>query len=47
MNKLLKAFESNPTIKTAMVINKHMNKHPMSACFIDTITANKIKELLV
>ena len=47
MNKLLKAFESNPTIKTAIAINKHMNKYPMSACFIDTITANKIKELLV
>ena len=47
MNKLLKAFESNPTIKTATAINKHMNKHPMSVCFIDTITANKIKELLV
>lgn len=47
MNKLLKAFEVNPTIKTATAINKHINKHPMSACFIKAATANKIKELLV
>ena len=47
MNKLLKTFESNPTIKTAKAINKHINKHPMSACFINSLTATKIKELLV
>lgn len=34
MNKLLKAFMADPTGLTAARLLKHLQKHPMSECFL-------------
>jgi len=45
MNKLLEAFNKAPTQKNAARLLKHLNKHPMSACFVDQSTIDKAKEV--
>jgi len=45
MSKLLKAFNINPTANTARALLKHLNKHPMAACYIPTATIELAKQL--
>tara|TARA_B110000238_G_C16022967_1_gene394050 strand:- start:359 stop:547 length:189 start_codon:yes stop_codon:yes gene_type:complete len=36
MDKLVAAFTANPNAKTAARLLKHLYKHPMCECFLDS-----------
>jgi len=44
MIKLLNKFKAEPTQKNAQRLLKHLAKHPMSECFIDTDTHSQAKQ---
>ena len=47
MIKLLNKFKAEPTKKNAQRLLKYLSKHPMSECFIDTDTYNKVVKVAV
>ena len=46
MNKLIEAFTANPSAKTAARLLKHLDKHPMTACFLCPVIREAAKELV-
>lgn len=42
MNKLIAAFEANPSRETAEAVYRHIAKHPMAACFISSELAGRM-----
>ena len=47
MAKLLKAYEENPTPKTAQKVRDYYAKHPMSACMLDAEQTYLLKNAML
>jgi hypothetical protein len=47
MHKLLEAMKANPTKKNALKLAKHIDKHPMTECFIKPVDWELMHKLML